>query len=256
MLHSWRLEVFGNDASKNVSGTLTAECAAKSGGYSDVIGGGQCYTTEKSDEELTRARSCNAASPPSNGGIGTCVETLRSGLLCKPTCDAGYFVSGVSSCSDGTFTSATCSARVCAANEHVSSKSCVACPAGMTNAASDDASGSDTTCDDPSTPSGNMSSPSTPSGMSLNSCYTSSMSSQTATAVNHKPYPFSEWQKSYFPYLECVGYCLKCDEEDDGGYCTNSEIASAVWRPSFMFVGCRHAPHMYCSDRQSEMLGL
>lgn len=92
VFHSWRLELLGNDASKNVSGTLTADCAAKSGGYSDVIGGGQCYTTEKSDEELTRARSCNAASPPSNGGIGTCVETLRSGLLCKPTCDAGYFV--------------------------------------------------------------------------------------------------------------------------------------------------------------------
>jgi len=164
VLHSWRLEILGNDASKNVSGMLTAECTAHNRGYSDVIGGGQCYTTENSEEELTRARSCNAASPPSNGGIGTCAETLRSALLCQPTCDSGYFVSGVSSCSDGTFTLATCSAVLCAANELVSSKSCVACPAGKTIAASDDASGSDTTCDDPSTPSGNMSSPSTPSG--------------------------------------------------------------------------------------------
>ena len=151
VLHSWRLEILGNDSSGEVSGTLTAECAAKSGGYSDVIGGGQCYTTEKSDDELTRAESCSVA-PPSNGALGTCPETILSGLLCTPTCDAGYFASGVSSCSDGTFTSATCSARLCAANEYVSSKSCVACPAEKTNDAGDDASGSDTACDEPAPP--------------------------------------------------------------------------------------------------------
>ena len=163
VLHSWRLEIFGNDASNDVSGTLTAECAAKSGGYSDVIGEGRCYTTEKSDDELTRAESCNVT-PPSNGDVGTCAETIRSGLLCTPTCDAGYFASEASSCSDGTFTSATCSARLCAANEHVSSNSCVACPAGKTNDAGDDTSGSDTACDESSAPSGNTSTPETPSG--------------------------------------------------------------------------------------------
>ncbi len=86
------------------------------------------------------------------GLSGDMSKTILSGLFCTPTCDAGYFASGVSSCYDGTSTSVTCSARLCAANEHVSSKSCVACPAEKTNDAGDDASGSDTACDEPAPP--------------------------------------------------------------------------------------------------------
>ena len=37
--------------------------------------------------------------------------------------------------------------RLCAENERVSNNACVACAAGTTNDAGDDASGSDTTCD-------------------------------------------------------------------------------------------------------------
>ena len=40
----------------------------------------------------------------------------------------------------------SCAVTYCAANEHVVSNSCVACPAGTTNASGDDASGSDTSC--------------------------------------------------------------------------------------------------------------
>ena len=116
VLHSWRLEIFGNDASNNVSGTLTAECAAISGGYSDVIGEGQCYTREKSDDELTRATPCDASTPPTNGGVGNCTGSLASGSTCQPTCNSGYTVSGTSSCFAGTLTAATCSGDPCDAS--------------------------------------------------------------------------------------------------------------------------------------------
>ena len=39
---------------------------------------------------------------------------------------------------------ASCTAILCAANEYVSSNTCIACAAGKTNAADNDASGSDT----------------------------------------------------------------------------------------------------------------
>ena len=43
----------------------------------------------------------------------------------------------------------SCDATLCAENERVENNACVACPAGTTNAAGDDASGSaDTSCDD------------------------------------------------------------------------------------------------------------
>ena len=116
VLHSWRLEIFGSDASNNVSGTLTAECAAKSGGYSDVIGEGQCYTREKSDDDLTRATPCDASTPPTNGGVGSCTGSLASGSTCQPTCNSGYTVSGTSSCFAGTLTAATCSGDPCDAS--------------------------------------------------------------------------------------------------------------------------------------------
>jgi len=48
---------------------------------------------------------------------------------------------------DASGTDTTCDATLCAANAYVSANACVPCPAGTTNAAGDDASGTDTTCD-------------------------------------------------------------------------------------------------------------
>jgi hypothetical protein len=48
---------------------------------------------------------------------------------------------------DASGANTTCDATLCDVNELVSSNSCVACPAGTTNAADDDASGANTTCD-------------------------------------------------------------------------------------------------------------
>jgi len=41
----------------------------------------------------------------------------------------------------------SCDATLCAADQHVVSNTCVACPAGTTNAPGDNASGEDTACD-------------------------------------------------------------------------------------------------------------
>lgn len=55
-------------------------------------------------------QQCDSITVPANGGQGDC--DLSTGLAhdttCTPTCDTGYTLSGLSSCNDGTFTSATC----------------------------------------------------------------------------------------------------------------------------------------------------
>jgi len=54
--------------------------------------------------------NCDASAAPANGGVGDCTNSLASGSTCQPVCNAGYTVSGTSSCSAGTLTAATCSA--------------------------------------------------------------------------------------------------------------------------------------------------
>ena len=55
------------------------------------------------------ANPCDASAAPANGAVGDCTSTLASGSTCQPTCNAGYTVSGTSSCLAGTFTTAECS---------------------------------------------------------------------------------------------------------------------------------------------------
>merc|ERR1712205_64593 len=55
------------------------------------------------------ANPCDASASPANGAVGDCTSTLASGSTCQPTCNAGYTVSGTSSCLVGTFTTAECS---------------------------------------------------------------------------------------------------------------------------------------------------
>jgi len=70
--------------------------------------------------ELTPAtcdpNPCDASTPPTNGGNGTCTENLASGSSCQPTCDTGYTVSGTSSCEAGQLTPATCEPNPCDAS--------------------------------------------------------------------------------------------------------------------------------------------
>ena len=59
---------------------------------------------------------CDASSAPTNGGVGTCTNSLASGLTCQPTCNTGYTVSGTSSCTRGILTAATCNPNACDAS--------------------------------------------------------------------------------------------------------------------------------------------
>ena len=42
--------------------------------------------------------------PPLNGAVGNCTDTLVSGTSCVPTCDPGYVLEGVTSCTDRVLT--------------------------------------------------------------------------------------------------------------------------------------------------------
>ena len=63
-----------------------------------------------------RSDSCDASTPPKNGAIGSCSDTLASGSTCQPTCDSGYTISRSSSCTAGVLTAGTCEADPCDAS--------------------------------------------------------------------------------------------------------------------------------------------
>ena len=76
--------------------------------------------------------------------ISTPATSSSDNLFSECTvCADGYYAS--TACSNESDT--VCSISQCAENEFVSSNTCVACPAGTTNASGDDASSSDTVCD-------------------------------------------------------------------------------------------------------------
>ena len=56
--------------------------------------------------------ACDASLPPVNGAVGTCTDTLVSGTSCVPTCDPGYVLEGVTSCTDRVLTEAVCTLDV------------------------------------------------------------------------------------------------------------------------------------------------
>ena len=62
---------------------------------------------------------CNASNAPPHGELGDCAWFLESYSTCQPTCDEGYIVSGLSSCSLGTLTTATCRELTCCENTFV-----------------------------------------------------------------------------------------------------------------------------------------
>ena len=55
---------------------------------------------------------CDASTAPTHGGVGGCPASLPNGDTCEPSCDSGYTVSGLSSCTTGNLTAATCSPNV------------------------------------------------------------------------------------------------------------------------------------------------
>ena len=58
------------------------------------------------------ANPCDASAAPTNGGAGDCTGSLASGSSCTPSCDSGYALSGIRSCSAGILTdTAACTAN-------------------------------------------------------------------------------------------------------------------------------------------------
>jgi hypothetical protein len=56
---------------------------------------------------------CDASVPPVHGTSGNCTSILMTGTACAPSCDAGWTVSGYSTCNTGTLQAATCSLSPC-----------------------------------------------------------------------------------------------------------------------------------------------
>ena len=97
-----------------VTGVTT--CVAATSEHED-----NAFKWTQSDTTLTAAKcvevTCDASAAPANGDVGTCTSAMAAGSTCQPTCNSGYQVSGVTSCSsDGTLTAATCDAITCDAS--------------------------------------------------------------------------------------------------------------------------------------------
>eukprot|EP00933_Yihiella_yeosuensis_P080883 TRINITY_DN943_c0_g1_i2.p1 TRINITY_DN943_c0_g1~~TRINITY_DN943_c0_g1_i2.p1 ORF type:complete len:1016 (+),score=179.38 TRINITY_DN943_c0_g1_i2:96-3143(+) len=58
-------------------------------------------------------KSCTGADAPKNGQTGSCAGLLRHGETCQPSCNAGYDISGPTSCNLGKLDSAYCIQRPC-----------------------------------------------------------------------------------------------------------------------------------------------
>ena len=87
------------------SGTIcqpTCDLGFEASGFSYCDGG--AYTAATCVAEAT----CDASAPPRNGGVGDCTSALASRTTCVPTCDPGFLLIGVTSCSRGTLVSARC----------------------------------------------------------------------------------------------------------------------------------------------------
>ena len=123
--------------------------------YTSVIRPFDCVAEcgKYSTARMTTCETCT------NGTIYKSSEALPSGedggdqCLCR----AGHYVSSnvCTACAagktnaagnDASGSDASCTATLCAENEYVSSNVCTACAAGKTRGAGDDASGSDTSC--------------------------------------------------------------------------------------------------------------
>ena len=48
--------------------------------------------------------ACDASTPPLNGDVGNCTDTLVSGTSCVPECHPGYVLQGVTSCTNRVLT--------------------------------------------------------------------------------------------------------------------------------------------------------
>ena len=161
----WAL-TFDALVSSSGSSTCDASTAPTNGGVgtctSTLASGSTCQPTCNSGYTVSGTSSCDsgnlyaatcvrntcdASTAPTNGGVGTCTSSLAGGSTCQPTCNSGYVVSGVSSCSAATSSStSTLSAATCVATSSgdckctcCSGNFCLPSVAGLFNAGSSSA---------------------------------------------------------------------------------------------------------------------
>ncbi len=113
---------------------------------------------------VRKDNACDASSPPKNGIVGNCTDTLMSGESCVPVCNAGYMLSGAISCID----------RVLI-NTAVCNQACV-------NSAAAIANGDASSCPS-SLASGSSCTPTCDSGYTLSGTRSCSVGTLTDTAV-------------------------------------------------------------------------
>eukprot|EP00933_Yihiella_yeosuensis_P060940 TRINITY_DN63744_c0_g1_i1.p1 TRINITY_DN63744_c0_g1~~TRINITY_DN63744_c0_g1_i1.p1 ORF type:complete len:1177 (-),score=140.24 TRINITY_DN63744_c0_g1_i1:126-3656(-) len=68
------------------------------------------------DEGVCGPLSCNAGTPPVNGGPGDCTNILTSGGSCMPQCDAGFIPDGPTQCNLGVLYPTKCVPSTCDAS--------------------------------------------------------------------------------------------------------------------------------------------
>ncbi len=185
-----------------------------------------------------RSDSCDASTPPKNGAIGSCSDTLASGSTCQPTCDSGYTISGSSSCTTGSLTAATCEADPCDAS------------AAPVNGAAGD-------CTD-TLASGSTCQPTCDSGYTI-----SRSSSCTAGVLTAGTCEADPCDASAAPTNGAVGNCTdtlasgsKCQPTCDSGYtvsgsssCTSGVLTAATCEaPIKLYDGLKCSPNSYTSS--------
>ena len=76
---------------------ISHSCALLTGGAIKCWGGGArlgdgttTTTTRRTTPVEVAWPSCDAATAPTNGGVGDCTNSLASGSTCQPTCNSGY----------------------------------------------------------------------------------------------------------------------------------------------------------------------
>lgn len=74
---------------------------------------------------------CDTSAAPTNGASGDCTASLAAGASCQPTCNAGYVVSGKTTCdSSATLKAASCKQATCV-NGQITGTTCI-CNKGYT----------------------------------------------------------------------------------------------------------------------------
>jgi hypothetical protein len=93
-------------------------------GY-QVVGSMSCTNGALTSTATCVQIVCDASATPTNGGVGTCTNSLPAGSTCTPTCNPSFHLVGTTSCTlnagtnSATLSGATCVANSCTAGSGI-----------------------------------------------------------------------------------------------------------------------------------------